>query len=86
MTFSNGANLLELREKMGIRPMSEFDPGQPARIYDNLNERFFEWDPEQWADHYRETAQPYTDKGYEALTKYDGLGLLGWLQINSSSS
>ena len=25
--------------------MAEFDPDKPARIYDNLNERFFDWDP-----------------------------------------
>jgi hypothetical protein len=34
-----------------LKPMSAFDPGKAARIYDNLNEIFFEWDPRRlrWA-------------------------------------
>jgi hypothetical protein len=54
--------------------MSEFDPDKPARVYDNLNERFFDWNPKN-ADHYRKTARPYRDEGYEELTDYDGLEL-----------
>jgi hypothetical protein len=79
MTFTTarGVNLVELREALKLRPMSEFDPDKPARIYDNLNEMFFEWDP-KWADHYRQTAGPYKGKSYEELTDYDGLELLGW--------
>ena len=38
-------NLSELREALKLRPMAEFDPDKPARIYDNLNETFFDWDP-----------------------------------------
>jgi hypothetical protein len=82
MTFTNarGVNLPELRAALKLRPMSEFDPDKPARIYDNLNEMFFEWDP-KWADHYRQTAGPYKGKGYEELTDYDGLELLGWCPV-----
>jgi hypothetical protein len=80
-TIRRGIDLAERRKTLGLRPMSEFDPAQPARIYDNLNERFFEWDPRD-ADHYRQYAGPYEDKGYEELTEYDGLELLGWLPLN----
>ena len=57
--------------------MAEFDPDKPARIYDNLNERFFDRDPEA-AEHYRQTARSYKGMGYDELTDYDGLELLGW--------
>jgi hypothetical protein len=80
MTFSNGSNLAELRVRMGLRPMAEFDPSQPACIYDNLNEAFFDWDMRE-ADHYRQWAKPYTNEGYEELTDYDGLELLGWYAV-----
>jgi hypothetical protein len=43
-TISRGVNLAELRTALRLRPMSEFDPDKPARIYDNLNEGFFDWD------------------------------------------
>jgi len=81
-TISRGVNLAELRETLGLRPMSEFDPHKPARLYDNLNDRFFDWDPKRWADHYRQHAQPYKDPGYEELTDYDGVELLGWRPID----
>jgi len=66
MTFtsSRGVNLAELRRTLGLTPMSEFDPAKRARIYDNLNEVFFEWDPAD-AENYRQYARPYTAKGYE---------------------
>ena len=76
-TIARGVNLAELRAALKLRPMAEFDPDKPARIYDNLNERFFEWDPEN-AEHYRQTARRFKDKGYEELTDYDGVELLGW--------
>ena len=60
--------------------MAEFDPDKPARIYDNLNEAFFDWDPKN-AEHYRQTARPFKDKGYEELTDYDGVELLGWYAV-----
>jgi hypothetical protein len=60
MTFTTGrgVNLIELRVALKLRPMGEFDPGKPARVYDNLNERFFDWDTED-AEHYRQTARPF---------------------------
>jgi hypothetical protein len=75
MTFGKRLTLRELREQLGLRPMIEFDPDKPARLYDRLNEELFLWDP-KWADHYREFSGPY--RGYEELTDYDGRELLGW--------
>jgi hypothetical protein len=79
-TIARGVNLAELRQALRLRPMSEFDPDKPARIYDNLNEGFFDWDPKN-AEHYRQTARPFKDKGYEELTDYDGVELLGWYAV-----
>lgn len=60
MTFTTarGVNLAELRAALKLWPMAEFAPDKPARIYDNLNERFFEWDPKN-AEHYRQTVRPF---------------------------
>ena len=79
-TISRGVDLAEVRAALRLRPMAEFDPDKPARVYDNLNERFFDWDPED-ADHYRQMARPYARKGWEELTDYDGLELLGWYPV-----
>ena len=65
---------------MGLQPMAEFDPDKPARIYDNFNEEFFNWDPKD-AARYRQRARPYLRSGYEMLIDYDGLELLGWCPV-----
>jgi hypothetical protein len=80
-TISREVNLAELRRALGLRPMSEFDPAKRARIYDNLNDVFIEWDPAD-AENYRQYARPYRGKGYEELTAWDGLELLGWRPIS----
>ena len=79
-TIARGVNLAELRAALKLRPMAEFDPDKPARVYDNLNERFFDWEP-KWAEHYRQWARPFDRKGYEELTDYDGIELLGWYPV-----
>jgi hypothetical protein len=43
-----------------------------------------QWDPAH-AEHYRLDARPFKDPGYEELTDYDGVKLLGWLPIDSYS-
>jgi hypothetical protein len=78
MTFSSGTDLADLRTALGLRPMSEFNPAAPARVYDYRDETFFKWDPEL-AAHYRRWAGPHRDRAYDELTDYDGLELLGWL-------
>jgi hypothetical protein len=57
--------------------MSEFNPASRARVYD-LNEEFFDWVPEL-AHHYHRWARPHRKEGYDELTDYEGLELLGWL-------
>jgi|HubBroStandDraft_5_1064220.scaffolds.fasta_scaffold159326_1 hypothetical protein len=78
MTFSGYNDLVELRDTMRLRPMAEFDPGKPARVYDYLNEDFFDRNPAD-ADHYRQWARPY--RGHPELIDHDGLELLGWQPI-----
>ena len=80
-TIARGVNLAELRATLKLRPMAEFDPDKPARIYDNLNDWFFDWDAKD-AAHYRQWARPYRRKGWEELTDYDGLELLGWYPVS----
>jgi hypothetical protein len=41
----------------------------------------FDRDHPKHAEHYRQTARPFKDKGYEELTDYDGLELLGWYPV-----
>ena len=43
--------------KQAWRPMSEFDPSKPALVHDELNRTTFEWEPERWAESYRQTAE-----------------------------
>jgi hypothetical protein len=80
MTSDKGVDWAEERRQLGLRPMAEFDPSQPARLYDALGQEFFDWDPRQ-ADHYRKWARPAA--GAPGLIDYDGLELLGW-QLRSS--
>jgi hypothetical protein len=75
MTFSDYTDLVELRDKMRLRPMAEFDPAKPARVYDYLDDDLFDWDPSK-ANHYRRWARQY--KARPELIDYDGLELLGW--------
>ena len=79
MTLAQGVNLLELRTTLGLRPMAEFDPYKPARLYD-ANGSCFDWDP-RMAGHYLRWAGPYKDKDREPVTDYDGLELLGWQPV-----
>src|SRR5262245_30811039 len=42
-----------------LRPMSEFDPTQPAMVHDQLNDQTFEWDPEKYLSNYRRYAHTW---------------------------
>ncbi len=58
------------------RPMSEFDPTQPARVHDRLNDQVIEWDPET---HGRDwDLGGHRDFG-GGVVEWDGLLLDGWL-------
>jgi hypothetical protein len=53
--------------------MSEFDPTRPSLVNDQLNGPF-EWEPERWAEDYRQTAQQYRP----GVMIWDCLLLDGW--------
>lgn len=67
--------LAGLRAELGLRPMAEFDPDMPSRVYDSLNEKFFDWEPDKYAARYKQSARrnPGTDE-----MEWEGLLLLGW--------
>jgi hypothetical protein len=67
--------LAGLRAELGLRPMAEFDPDVPSRVYDSLNEEFFDWEPVRYAADYRKWARPF--RGTDEM-EWDGLMLLGW--------
>jgi|ERR1700739_980285 hypothetical protein len=59
-----------------MNPMSTFNPAQPCRVHDEVNNKFLEWKPE-WAAHYREHA----DKRSDGIIAWDGYLLDGWSEI-----
>jgi hypothetical protein len=59
-----------------LRPMSEFDPTEPAMVHDALNDRILAWSPDfEWsfAEYAREDAP--------GVINFDGLLLDGWTEI-----
>jgi hypothetical protein len=62
---------------MKLRPMSDFDPARPALVHDSLNDRTFEWKPDEFLEHYREHAQPAA----KGVIGWDGLLLDGWQEL-----
>jgi hypothetical protein len=54
--------------------MMEFDPTQPSLVHDQLYDDTFEWEPERWAEDYRQTAQEYRP----GVMIWDCLLLDGW--------
>jgi hypothetical protein len=49
--------------------MSEFDPTKPARVHDELNDRWFEWEP-RWAPEFKNV--PWSEENPQ-LVEWDGL-------------
>lgn len=59
----------------GLRPMSTFDPTQPAILHDRLNDKIITWLAEEdMIANYRE----YATLDEEGLVSWDGLILDGW--------
>jgi hypothetical protein len=56
------------------RPMSAFDPSQPALVHDALNDPVFEWQPERCEAHFRK----YGEQWCTDVVNWDGLLLDGW--------
>ncbi len=57
-----------------MRPMSEFDPTKPARVHDELNDQWIEWEP-LWAATFEN--EPWSSANPH-LVEWDGLLLDGW--------
>jgi hypothetical protein len=53
--------------------MATFDPGEPCKVHDRLNDRTFDWRT-GWAETYRRHARLGTD----GHVYFDGLILDGW--------
>ena len=59
-----------------LKPMSEFDPSQPAMVHDLLDDKTFPWLPEKYLESYRRFAEP---EGSE-MVAWDGMLLDGWTE------
>ena len=62
--------------------MSEFDPGKPATVYDELNDRAFAWQPE-WSASYREHAVLHDAE--RGIMEWEGLLLAGWWSVEDGA-
>ena len=57
-----------------MRPVAEFDPTKPARVHDEVNDSWFDWDAERHLENFRQNALPQPDD----IIACDGLLLDGW--------
>ena len=57
-----------------FRPMSEFDPSEPALVHDLRQDRLLPWSP-SFQRSYKRTARELTP----GVVDYDGLLLDGWM-------
>ena len=58
-----------------FRSMRSFNPSQPAMVYDELNNEWFEWKPPDYAQLYRECSNLHETRH---VIEWDGLLLAGW--------
>jgi len=65
-----------------LRPMSEFDPSQPAMVHDQLNDRTFRWDPD-WKQHF---AEHHMESHNPGVVEWDGLLLDGWRELRGDDA
>ena len=56
--------------------MNAFDPTKRALVYDELNDKIFEWNPRDWAGAYNQYAKTHDKK--RGVIEWDGLLLAGW--------
>ena len=59
------------------RPMSEFDPSEPALVHDRRRDRMLPWSP-AFQRSYERTARELTP----GVIDYDGLHLDGWMIVD----
>jgi len=60
-----------------MRPMREFDPDQPARLHEALNDKIFTWRT-AWAGEWRRNA---VANKVDGSVSWDGLIFDGWEPI-----
>jgi hypothetical protein len=63
MAFIKRAKPAKLRMQPGTRPLSKLAPDKAATLLDYPEEGFLDWEPDQWADHYRLGAKLQRYKG-----------------------
>jgi hypothetical protein len=56
------------------RPMSEFDPSKPALVHDQFNDDTLQWEPEHWADEFKQTSVEWCP----GVMSWNGMLLDGW--------
>ena len=59
-----------------LKPMSEFDPSEPALLHDALNDRTIPWDP-AFKSNFEKRAIPLGKK----MVGYEGIFLDGWMPV-----
>jgi hypothetical protein len=57
----------------GLRPISEFDPSQPAILYDSLDDKMVPWSGEKAA-----SRREHASRHAEGVIEWDGLLFDGW--------
>ena len=62
-----------------LRPMKAFDPTRRVLVYDELNDKIFEWNPKDWAGAYNKYARTHDKK--RGVIAWDGLLLAGWKEL-----
>lgn len=75
MYFHCPATLEPMPRPQNLNPMSTFDPSKPGKLYDQLNDKVFDWNPEQWAIWDTYASPPDSD----GIVSWDGLMIAGWL-------
>jgi hypothetical protein len=65
-----------------LKPMSDFDPTQPAMVHDLLNDKTFQWNPDRHLESYRRHAVP--DGPH--MVAWEGLLLDGWTELDKSKA
>ncbi len=64
-----------------MRPMSEFDPGRPAKVHDRAHDSTILWQV-GWAARWRSNARPRPD----GTVWFDGQVLDGWEPVAKTAS
>jgi hypothetical protein len=63
-----------------LKPMSEFDPSEPALLHDALNDRTIPWDPDFKLSYEKQAIRLNT-----TMVAYDGIFLDGWTAIEGDA-